>query len=104
MYSSFNSGHVLGAYPVGLSIIFAALMVCLIILKGYSLWSAAKRDEKWWFIALLILNTLGILEIIYIVFFVKQYHKSLSKTCASCKKSCSDCKCGKCDCSKHHQA
>jgi len=79
MYSSLTYGHMYGAYPFGMGIVFAALLVCLIILKGYSLWSAAKRDEKWWFIALLIVNTLGILEIIYIVFFVKQYHKNIGK-------------------------
>ena len=77
MYSSLTYGHMYGSLPFGMSFVFAALLVCLIILKGYSLWSAAKRDEKWWFIALLIINTLGILEIIYIVFFVKQYHKNL---------------------------
>lgn len=34
--------------------------------KGYALWLAAKNDSKWWFIALLVLNTLAILDIIYI--------------------------------------
>ena len=39
--------------------------------KGVALWKAARREEKWWFIALLILNTLGILEILYIFIFSK---------------------------------
>jgi len=34
--------------------------------KGWALWLAARRKEKWWFIALLVVNTLAILEIIYI--------------------------------------
>ncbi len=34
--------------------------------KGYALWIAAKNNHKWWFVALLILNTVAILEIIYI--------------------------------------
>lgn len=34
--------------------------------KGYALWIAAKNTHKWWFIALLIINTVAILEIIYI--------------------------------------
>lgn len=37
--------------------------------KGIALWRSARRDDFWWFVALLIINTLGILEIIYIVFF-----------------------------------
>ena len=62
------------------SILLAVLLVCVIILKGYSLWFAAKRNEKWWFIALLVINTMGILEIIYIVFFVKKYHLGKGKS------------------------
>jgi methionyl-tRNA synthetase len=38
------------------------------IWKGIALWMSAKRDQKNWFIALLILNTLGILEIGYILY------------------------------------
>ncbi|MBU3969040.1 hypothetical protein KJ991_02390 [Patescibacteria group bacterium] len=34
--------------------------------KGYALWLAAKKDHKWWFVILLIVNTLAILDIIYI--------------------------------------
>jgi len=37
--------------------------------KGVALWKAAKRKEMWWFIALLVINTVGILEILYIFIF-----------------------------------
>ncbi len=37
--------------------------------KGVALWKAAKNSSKGWFVALLILNTLAILEIIYIFYF-----------------------------------
>lgn len=40
--------------------------------KGFSLWRAAKNDQRNWFIAILILNTVGILEIIYLFFFCKK--------------------------------
>ncbi len=40
--------------------------------KGIALWRAAKNSHKKWFIAILILNTLAILEIIYIFFFSKK--------------------------------
>lgn len=42
-------------------------------LKGYSLWHAAKRGEIWWFVALLIINTFGILELIYIGAVLKKF-------------------------------
>ena len=34
--------------------------------KGYALWLAARNGHTLWFIALLLVNTLAILEIIYI--------------------------------------
>ncbi|MBI2610771.1 hypothetical protein HYW60_02435 [Candidatus Kaiserbacteria bacterium] len=39
--------------------------------KGFALWHAAKRSEKWWFIAFLVINTVGILEIVYLFFVAK---------------------------------
>lgn len=48
------------------SILMIVLAVISIVLKGYALWTAVKRDEKGWFVALLIINTLGILELVYL--------------------------------------
>jgi hypothetical protein len=31
-----------------------------------ALWHAGRRNQPWWFVILLILNTAGILEIIYL--------------------------------------
>ena len=44
--------------------------------KGVALWKAAQRSETGWFIAILILNTLAILEIIYIFFISKKTEDS----------------------------
>jgi len=41
--------------------------------KGVALWKAAKNNHKRWFIALLVINTLGILEILYIFVFGKKH-------------------------------
>ncbi len=40
--------------------------------KGIALWRAANQKEKWWFIILLITNTVAILEILYIFIFSKK--------------------------------
>jgi len=40
--------------------------------KGFALWKAAKNTHKIWFVALLILNTLAILEIVYIFYFSRR--------------------------------
>jgi heme A synthase len=37
--------------------------------KGVALWNAARNSQIVWFIVLLVVNTLGILEIIYLLFF-----------------------------------
>jgi len=62
-----------------LSIIFILVLAWGLFWKGFALWYAAKRGEKWWFIALLVINTLGILEIVYIFFIAKvpEFRKKL---------------------------
>ncbi len=40
--------------------------------KGVALWKAAQRAQKWWFVALLIINSLAILPILYIFIFSKK--------------------------------
>jgi methionyl-tRNA synthetase len=43
--------------------------------KAWALWLAARRGETVWFIALLFINTLGLLEIFYIFVIAKQNDK-----------------------------
>jgi len=50
-----------------------ALVVWSLIWKGFALWKSAELRQKYWFIALLILNTFGILEIIYIFLIARRY-------------------------------
>ncbi|HVB20270.1 MAG TPA: DUF5652 family protein [Candidatus Paceibacterota bacterium] len=65
-YEPFYSPLTIGAVFLPLLIIIA---LWTIVLKGYALWYAARGGQKWWFIALLVINTLGILEIIYLIWF-----------------------------------
>lgn len=50
-------------------IIFAILMIVDLILKGITMWKASKRNQKTWFWFLLIVNSLGILPIIYLIIY-----------------------------------
>jgi len=43
-----------------------------LIWKGLALWRASKGDQKIWFVAILVLNTVGVLEIIYLFRFAKK--------------------------------
>lgn len=60
--------------------LFAAFLIPLAIWslfwKGWALWRAVKNDSKVWFIVLLIVNTVGILEILYIFVFGKAKRSS----------------------------
>lgn len=49
-----------------------AVLLWSLIWKGLALWAASRNGHKIWFIALLVLNTVGILEIIYYLFFRKK--------------------------------
>ena len=42
-------------------------------IKGFALWYSSRLSQKWWFIILFISNTLGILDLIYILFIAKNY-------------------------------
>jgi len=46
-----------------------------LIWKGLALWKSAKNNQKYWFVALLVLSTIGVLEIIYLAFFQKKGKK-----------------------------
>lgn len=50
-----------------------------VLWKGYSVWTAVKHNHKGWFIALLILNTIGILDMIYIFKVAKKDVKTVKK-------------------------
>lgn len=52
------------------------LVVWELVWKGIALWKAAREGQKIWFIAVLILNTAGILPILYIFLF-KQGKKGI---------------------------
>jgi len=43
--------------------------------KAAALWRSARRAQLGWFLAMTVINTLGILEILYIFFFSKNDSK-----------------------------
>jgi len=42
--------------------------------KGIALWKSARLSHKWWFVIMLVVNTVGILEIIYIFLIARKYN------------------------------
>jgi len=55
--------------------LFAAISVWSLVWKGLALWKSSKKNQPIWFIILLVVNTVGILEILYIFIFSKMNFK-----------------------------
>jgi len=46
---------------------FYVLLIADLVLRGLSLYRSARKDQKVWFIALLLVNSLGILPLVYLL-------------------------------------
>ena len=58
--------------------IYFPLLIILtieLVLKGFSLWGSARRNQQNWFICLLIFNTLGILPLVYLLIHKRKDEK-----------------------------
>mgnify|MGYP001612075861 CR=1 FL=1 len=50
---------------------FSLLMLWSFLWKGLGLWNSAKNGDMYWFIAILVLNTAGVVEIFYLFVYSK---------------------------------
>jgi len=63
-----------------LSALVLLAVVWTLFWKGLALWHAGRRGDAWWFVILLVVNTLGILEIIYLFAVAElKFHELFSK-------------------------
>lgn len=53
--------------------ILLLLIIWSILWKGLALWRAARLKQLGWYIALLLINTIGIFEILYLIFTNNKY-------------------------------
>ncbi|HEY4502767.1 MAG TPA: DUF5652 family protein [Candidatus Paceibacterota bacterium] len=61
------------------STLFIILIVWSLVWKGLALWKSARLNQKYWFVALLIVNTVGILEIVYIFVVARKKEKETTQ-------------------------
>ena len=55
--------------PVFAGVFVPALILVVlwsVLWKGLALWHSARRGQPWWFVIMLVVNTVGILEILYL--------------------------------------
>ncbi len=71
-YDAFSNGAPIPWILIGLLI---PLMLIDVGLKGWGMWRAAKMGKNIWFIALLIVNSMGVLPIIFLVLTKDEYAK-----------------------------
>ena len=74
MYQNFDwgSGWQWGmGFPFWIAPFFLAFILWSVFWKGLALWHSAGRGQYWWFVIMLIVNTAGILEIIYLFAVLK---------------------------------
>jgi hypothetical protein len=59
-------------------VLLITLLIVLVIdvtLKGFALWRASRNKHKIWFILILIFESAGILPLIYLLWFTKDWEK-----------------------------
>jgi hypothetical protein len=56
------------------------IIIWSLLWKCYSVWLAAKNNDKKWFVALVILNTAGILDMIYVFGVAKKKWSDIKHT------------------------
>jgi len=59
----------LNAHPV----LFTTFIMWSLFWKGLALWKSAELRQQYWFVAILILSTAGLLEIFYLFAIAKKY-------------------------------
>jgi len=61
-----NASQFLAQFLAQYPWVLVILGVWVIPWKAWALWRSARAKDIWWFIALMVINTLGILEIVYL--------------------------------------
>jgi hypothetical protein len=64
-----DASNSLGISPLIVTFVIFIVFIWTLTWKGLALWKSAKKNQPIWFIILLIINTIGILEILYIYVF-----------------------------------
>ena len=72
----FPDVYQLVAEGLGIPLIWAIVLIAIIMIwsliwKGLALWHSSRRRQLGWFLVLLVVNTLGILEIVYLFTVIK---------------------------------
>ncbi|MEI7838432.1 MAG: DUF5652 family protein [bacterium] len=59
----------------GILIAVAVVFLIDLVLKGFALWRASRNKHRVWFIILLVVESAGLLPLIYLLWFTKDWEK-----------------------------
>ena len=62
-----NLGSAIGTYGAPVVILVIVLALVDLALRGWGMWRAARMQEKWWFLAMFVVSSAGILPAIYLL-------------------------------------
>lgn len=74
-----NQYYAINTFFASNPLVMYLLLAWSLLWKGLALWKSAQRKEKIWFIVLLVINTVGLLEILYLFVFSKYERKTIPK-------------------------
>lgn len=79
MISYFSANNLAFPWAMVSSFVFFIIIIIAwsLVWKGLALWRAARRGDKVWFVVLLMVNTAGILEILYLYVFGKKKENTI---------------------------
>ncbi|MCB9808350.1 hypothetical protein H6770_03785 [Candidatus Peribacteria bacterium] len=75
-----NKDFLMNAYNMN-SVMGFLLIVAIVdvVFRGFAMWRAARMEKKSWFIALLVINSMAILPIIFLLMTNQEYKKRSPK-------------------------
>ena len=76
-YPDLSSVPFLQQFGVFLLPVLAIVLVWSFAIKGVALWTSARKGHKVWFVVFLLINDIGVLELIYLTWFSKEKHAVL---------------------------
>ena len=69
--NDYMNGSFLG---LGIAVV-VIISIWELVWKGIALWKCGRSNQLPWFVAILIINSIGILPIVYLLFFQKKKRK-----------------------------
>ena len=76
-WQNFYAGPISPGFVGVAGLLLVIVILWTLVWKGMALWKAAREGSKIWFVVLLVVNTIGILDILYLYVFSKKSSQSV---------------------------